>query len=79
MMTVNNFRNYDKSVFEAPSVVYSDATMLDALYSSQHNIMEQFKISSFDELSKKYNAFLGLKTAQAVTKIEELSDIEMPF
>jgi hypothetical protein len=78
MMMVNGFRSYDKSVFEAPSAISPSDSVLDEIYNAQHIIMDQFKIGGYDEISNKYNTFLGVKASTITAPPAPKSEIEIP-
>jgi hypothetical protein len=68
---LNNFVNYDKSSFGAPSALFGgDDTKLEAVYNQLHRLDEFIdpkNFKSYDELRERLNKVLGLDGETAAT------------
>ena len=85
---VEGYSNYDKSEFEAPSVLLEDEARLEEIWKSESSLKElvsEDKFKSFDELKTKLDRVLGLgsefsptpKTVDALMKLELPSGVEV--
>ena len=66
--TVESYRNYDKSEFEAPAPLSDDDDELESIYKQTHSL-QQFldpkNFKTYEELEAKLNKVLGLTSASS--------------
>ena len=75
---VEGFSNYDKSEFEAPSVLLEDEARLEEIWKSESSLKElvsEDKFKSFDELKTKLDRVLGLGSEFSPTP----KSVDVPF
>jgi len=71
---VEGYSNYDKSEFEAPSVLLDDDNKLEEIWKSESSLKElvsEDKFKSFDELKTKLDRVLGLGSDFSSTAVEK--------
>lgn len=84
---VEGYRNYDKSEFASPGPLSDDDEELEKIWKKEHSLQaflapENFK--SYEELSKKLNAVLGLDGSPAairasVAAVNKAEDEDLPW
>lgn len=78
---VDDFRNYDKSGFEAPSPVADSDKEIEKIWKAEHSLTEiasPDKFKSYAELKEKLNKTLGAGGAVAA-RAKPIDDDDVPF
>jgi hypothetical protein len=79
---IDNYQNYDLSEFESPSPLFEDDSKLEAIWKSQHSLLEVIdpkNFKSYDELKKRLDRVLrNSSVGYKPTTVEQLRSESKP-